>query len=658
MPIDTGYLPPLPAEQQRLREKCYHATGTFIPFPQAAIEGSILERFAQMVQWYPERLAVKGMHHELTYAALNQLANRLAHNILMQQGTGQNPVALLFEHDALILAAMLGVLKAGKFYVPLDPTYPPARLDYLVHDAQTSLLITNTANLPLAAALAQEKRQIINVDTLSPHLATEDPRLSSGPDQLALLLYTSGSTGNPKGFTHPHRNVLHDCMHYTNAAHFCADDRFVLLSSYSFADSVRTIYSALLNGAALYPFDLQQRGMAPLARWLSAHDITIYRSVPTAFRHFVRTLTGNEAFPALRLIYLAGEPVYKPDVESYRRHFAPSCLLVNRLGTGEGLTFRCYFMDHDTPITTHQVPVGYAVPDKEVILLADDGREVASGDSGEIAVRSRYMSPGYWHRPELTQAAFQADAAGSGVRLYRTGDLGRMRPDGCLIHLGRKDFQVKIRGYRIEVAEIEHALSTLATVQEAVVMASEGPAGDHRLVAYVVPAVSPAPTASVLGNALRTQLPAYMVPSAFMFLEALPLTPNGKVDWRALPPPRTARPLLDTPFVAASTPLETQLARLWAEVLGLDEIGINDPFLELGGHSLLATQILSRVVATFQIDLPLSTLLVASTVAQMAMVIAQHQVAQTDPHAVTRLLADIEALAEDDVTRRLADDAL
>jgi amino acid adenylation domain-containing protein len=658
MPIDPGYLPPLPAEQQRLREKCYHATGTFIPFPPAAIEGSILERFAQMVQLYPERLAVQGAQQALTYVALNQLANRLAHHLLTQQGEGQHPVALLFEHDALILAAMLGVLKAGKFYVPLDPAYPPARLDYLVHDAQTSLLITNTANLPLATALAQERLQIINVDTLSPHCATEDPRLSSGPDQLALLLYTSGSTGTPKGFPHPHRNVLHDCMQYTNAAHFCPDDRFVLLSSYSFADSVRTIYSALLNGAALYPFDLPQHGVAPLARWLNAHAITIYRSVPTVFRHFVRTLTGSAAFPAVRLLYLAGEPVYTPDVAAYRRHFAPSCLLVNRLGTGEALTFRCYFIDHDTPLTTHQVPVGYAVPDKEVLLLDDDGRTVADGESGEIAVRSRYLSPGYWHRPELTRVAFQDDAVGSGIRLYRTGDLGQMRPDGCLLHLGRKDFQVKIRGYRIEVAEIEHALSTLATVREAVVMASTGPAGDQRLVAYVVPAVSPAPTASVLSNALRAQLPAYMVPSAFMFLAALPLSPNGKVDRRALPAPRTARPPLDVPFVAASTPLETQLARLWAEVLGLDEIGIHDPFLELGGHSLLATQILSRVVATWQIDLPLSTLLVASTVAQMAMVIAQHQATQTEPHSVSRLLAEIEALAEDDVTRRLADEVL
>ena len=228
-------------------------------------------------------------------------------------------MALLFEHDAMILAAMFGVLKAGKFYVPLDPAYPPARLDYLVHDAPDHLLITNTANLPLATALAQGRRQIINVDTLSPHLAIEDPRLSSGPDQLALLLYTSGSTGNPKGFTHTHRNVLHDCMHYTNAAHFCADDRFVLLSSYSFADSVRTIYSAC--SMALPSTHSISSSMAWRRwRWLIAHDITIYRSVPTAFRHFVRTLTGNEAFPALRLLYLAGEPVYKPDVDAYRRY--------------------------------------------------------------------------------------------------------------------------------------------------------------------------------------------------------------------------------------------------------------------------------------------------------------------------------------------------
>ena len=599
MPIDTDYLTTLPPEQQRIREKCYHPTGTFMPFPPEAIEQSIPERFEQMVRLYPERLAVKSKHHTLTYAALNQLANRLAYAVLTQSDESQGPVALLFEHDALILAAMLGVLKAGKFYVPLDRTYPRARLDYLVHDSQSRLVVTNTANLPLANALAYEQHQIINLDTLASHLPTENPGLPLDPDRLALLLYTSGSTGNPKGFTHVHRNVLHDCWHYTNAAHFCAADRFVLLSSYSFADSVRTIYSALLNGAALYPFDLNQDGTTALARWLSDHDITVYRSVPTAFRHFVRTLTGDTAFPALRLIYLAGEPVYKPDVEAYRRHFAPHCILVNRLGTGEALTFRCYFIDQDTPITTHQVPVGYAVPDNEVILLDADGQAVDGSDIGEIAVKSRYLSPGYWCRPELTQAAFQADVAGSQARLYRTGDLGRLRPDGCLIHLGRKDFQVKIRGYRVEVAEIEHALASLETVQEAIVMANAGPSGDHRLVAYVVPAVSPAPTASILGNALRARLPAYMVPSAFVLLGALPLTPNGKVDRRALPPPRPGRPILDTPFVAPRTPMETELACIWAEVFALDEVGIHDPFLELGGHSLLAMQILSRVIETF-----------------------------------------------------------
>jgi amino acid adenylation domain-containing protein len=642
MPIDPDGLTPLPPDQQCIRERCYHPTGTFIPFPQEALEQSIPERFEQLVRLYPDRLAVRNKQHALTYVALNQLANRLAHVILTHGGKGQTPVALLLDHDAMTLAAMLGVLKAGKFYVPLDRTYPQARLDYLVQDSRTSLLVTNTANLPLANALLHQRQQIINLDTLSPDLSAENPRLPLAPDRLALLLYTSGSTGAPKGFTHTHRNVLHDCMHYTNAAHFCADDRFVLLSSYSFADSVRTIYSALLNAASLYPFDINQEGITPLVSWLIEHEITIYRSVPTAFRYFVRTLTGNAAFPALRLIYLAGEPVYKPDVESYRQHFAPSCILVNRLGTGEALTFRCYFIDHDSPIPTHQVPVGYAVPNKEVILLDADGHAVADNDVGEIAVKSRYLSPGYWHQPELTQTAFQDDPAGSSARLYRTGDLGRMHPDGCLTHLGRKDFQVKIRGYRVEVAEVEHALSTLETVQEAVVMASEGASGEHRLVAYVVPAVSPPPTASALGTALRTQLPAYMVPSAFMFLDALPLLPNGKVDRRQLPTPDWTRPQLAAPYVAPRTPVEMALASLWAEVLGLEHIGIDDSFLELGGDSLLAARVLTRVLETFRVELSQSALMEAATVAHMAETIVEHQAAQVEHDELQRIVAEIK----------------
>jgi acyl carrier protein len=246
----------------------------------------------------------------------------------------------------------------------------------------------------------------------------------------------------------------------------------------------------------------------------------------------------------------------------------------------------------------------------------------------------------------LTEKAFPPAADGGEVRQFRTGDLGRLRPDGCLEHLGRKDFQVKIRGYRIDIPEIELALLALENIKEAVVVARQDHAGEPWLVAYVVPARPPAPTTSELRHALQEQFPTYMIPSAFMPLEELPLTSTGKVDRRALPAPPTTRPELATPFVAPHMPLEQKVARIWAETLGLEEVGVNDQFLDLGGHSLLATQIVSRVREAFQIDIPLQSILEAATVADMAALIGQRQADMLSQADLARLLAEVEGLLE------------
>jgi acyl carrier protein len=258
---------------------------------------------------------------------------------------------------------------------------------------------------------------------------------------------------------------------------------------------------------------------------------------------------------------------------------------------------------------------------------------------GEIAVRSRYLSPGYWRQPDLTQATFRPDPTGGPERLYLTGDLGRRLPDGCLVHLGRKDFQVKIRGFRVEVAEVEGALLSLPTIKEAVVVAREERPGEQRLVAYLVPTQRPAPTVSVLRRALAATLPDYMVPSAFVVVDTLPRTPAGKVDRRGLPAPERLRPSLHVPFASARTPLEERLAGIWAEVLGVDRVGIHDHFLDLGGQSLLATSLVSRVLTTFQVDLPLRTLFESPTVAEMALAIGQALADRLDPADLEHLQA-------------------
>lgn len=598
-------------------------TNPFVPFRSEEIEQSIPGRFEQQVAKGPERLAVKTRTQALTYAELNRAGNRIAHALLALRGSRGEPVALVVERDAPLIATILGVLKAGKICVPLDPLFPATRLAAMLQDSETTLLATNTRNLPLVRTVSQSSHQVINIDELDDGPSLGDPGVPLSADTLAYILYTSGSTGHPKGVIYNHRNLLHFIASYTNCIHICADDRLTQLYSCSVIGGVRDTFSALLNGAALFSFDIREEGLAPLPTWLMRENITIYHSVVSVFRHFVSTLTGQEAFPAVRLVFVGGEPVTRRDVDLYKAHFASECLLYVGLAATETGSISQVLMNKATQIPGGRVPLGFPVQDKDVLVVDEAGREVEVNGIGEIAVKSRYLALGYWGKPALTRTAFLPAPDETDVRIYRTGDLGLRRPDGCLEHHGRKDFQVKIRGHRVEVAEIEFALMEHAAIKEAVVVARGDQSGNLCLVAYMVPATTPAPSVGEVRRFVQARLPAYMVPAVFVWMEALPLTPLGKVDRQALPGPDRARPSLETPMLAPRTPLEAELARIWADVLDLEQVGIEDDFLELGGNSLLATQIVARVRAIFQVEIPLRELLGASTVVRMAQLIDQ-----------------------------------
>jgi acyl carrier protein len=392
-----------------------------------------------------------------------------------------------------------------------------------------------------------------------------------------------------------------------------------------------------------------------MADWLMRNQIPLYCSVPTVFRYFLETLTGEENFPSLRLIKLIGEPVSKRDVELYQKYFSRRCFLLNRLGSTETGTIRWYFIDKNTLIDGNIVPVGYPADDHEVLLLDGAGREVESEGIGEIAVKSRYLTTGYWRRPDLTDAAF-LPAAGD-ERMYRTGDIGRMLPDGGLLCLGRKDSQVKIRGHRVELTEIEMALMDLSSIKDAVVIAGPDRFKQQCIITYLVPKGYPRPTVTELRRALGERLPEHMIPSIFMFLREFPLAPNGKLDRKSLPEPDHSRPELETPYGAPSTRFEIELANIWAEVLGLDRVGIHDNFFDLGGHSLTATRVVSQVIKKFQLEIPLQSLFVAPTVAEMAAVIEAHRGKKVGEADLERMLADLESLSDDEARRLIAEES-
>ena len=366
----------------------------------------------------------------------------------------------------------------------------------------------------------------------------------------------------------------------------------------------------LCSGATVYPWLVAEQGFAGLAEWLHAEAITVFIAVPSVFRNFAAALSSQHRFPHLRRFVLTGETLYRKDVMLFREHFSHDCILVNELGSSETKSYAQYVVDGRDPLDCGDiVPVGFALEGRQVLLLDADGVEVGQGQVGEIAVRSRHLSPGYWRRPDLTRLRFRADPDSRGERIYHTGDLAYRLADGRLVHVGRKDSQLKIRGQRTELAEVEAVLRHLDGVQEAVVVAATScrVTGDSWRTSF--PSARSRLTASDLALGLKEQLPDYMIPASFMVLDALPMTPNGKIDRLALPAPLPTRPDLANPYAAPRDAVEETLARLWSEVLDIERVGIHDDFFELGGDSLRATMVQSRIAESFRVTLPLRDLL-------------------------------------------------
>jgi non-ribosomal peptide synthetase component F len=362
-PIYSGTLP---AEQLRIQAKCFHPSGTFVEFKKEEVEQSVPERFEQIVRRYPDRLAVKTKAQSLTYDELNKAANRMARAILTQRGEREEPIALLLDTDASMMTAMISVLKAGRFYVSLDPSQPRTRSFYILEDTRAGLIVTNAKHLAFAEELAQHELRVLDVDATDAGLSDANPGLAIPPDTPTWIICTSGSTGQPKGVVQNHRNLLHATMKRTNAFRICAEDRLTLLNR-----AVMTIYSSLLNGACLYPFDVKEYGVTELAAWMIREGITLYHSSASLFRQFVGTLTGKEEFSKLRLVRLASESVTKADVDLYRNHFSSNCIFANGLASTETGTSLLYFIDKSTAIPTNTVPIGYPLKDIEILLLDD-----------------------------------------------------------------------------------------------------------------------------------------------------------------------------------------------------------------------------------------------------------------------------------------------
>ena len=586
--------------------------GEFVEFDLDAIEQSIPDRFAQQVERHPDKVAVQSDSDRLTYAELEAWSNRIAHAVLEQTGEGQEPVGVLLAQGARAIAAILGVLKAGKFYVPLDPLFPEVLLMHTREWVGARVITTDCNGSAHARSIAGGDENVVLVDRLRE--GGDDSRLAGlvSPGDLAYVFFTSGSTGPAKGVFDSHRNVLHNIRRYTNALAISADDRLTLLQSCAFSGSVSSLFGALLNGATVFPFDFARGGPVELGRLLQRERLTMYHSVPSIFRSF---LTETSHFPDMRVIRLEGDRASSLDAALYRRHFGPNCVLANGLGTTETGLCRQYLIDRSTDLADGILPVGFPVPDIDVEIVDEQGLPLGVGEPGEIVVRSPYLALGYWRRTDLTTAAFRPEADGG--RTYRTGDVGRIRSDGCLEYLARKDSQLKVRGHRVEVAEVESQLIAADRVRDALVTTREKQGGEAELVAYVVSEDAGPLEASALRSELSRTLPGYLIPTRFVQMDALPLSENGKVDRNNLPSPTEARTSRRRKPTQPRSHLESQLVEIWQDVLDISPVGVDDSLFDLGGDSLGSATIGARI-EELGYRIPPDGLDGSTTVAQLA----------------------------------------
>jgi sugar O-acyltransferase (sialic acid O-acetyltransferase NeuD family) len=578
--------------------------GDFVEFRKEAILQGIHQRFEDQVRLHPRNIALKGRDRTLTYAETNGFANTIAAEILSATGKELAQAALLLPNNEETIVALLASLKAHKAYVPLDPNFPKERLRIMLEDADAAVLLTDDQHVKLAAELAPKRVRIINISEIKHHTDAPDPRVPCEPLDLAYILYTSGSTGRPKGIAFLHRNLLHTTMCLTNHLFFAPSDRVTWLHSASFAASVVDIYCCLTNGGTLYPWDVKTQGFIGMADWLVQEKVTTIQWIPSGFRQFLRTVADDHIFKDIRIVVMASEPLTTREVELFRQHFPEGSHLVNQVGTSESYNYRLYPVDHQIPFESVNVPGGYSVSeDRQVLILDEQRRELPPGCVGEIGVKSNYMSAGYWCDDVLTRSKFVQIGADE-TAVYLTGDVGRIEADGCLIHLGRKDFQVKIRGYRVEVAEVEHVLMSVPGVADSAVWTAKNGAGEDQLVGYLVLKKNQAFNQEQVERHLESRLPDYMVPRRYLCLDSLPSLPTGKVDRKGLPNP-FALAATAAASEGSNTPasLEKEMINLFKELLQTDEIHLDSDFSKVGGDSLLAAILMHRIYQRFKVQI-------------------------------------------------------
>ena len=586
---------------------------------------TIVEIFEDRVRQNPEAIAVRFGSQTLTYNALNEQANRLAH-YLRQKGLSTDGLAgVCIERSPEMIVALLAVLKAGGAYVPVDPGYPDERIRYILSDAQPHILLTTEGLLPRFETLSVETLCLDRDKALFENMPRKNPGVYPDKENLAYMIYTSGSTGKPKGTLITHRGLTNYLNWTWQAYPLQSGNGSLVHSTIAFDATVTAVYTPLLNGktVTLVP---ESNDLEELSRALLEYgDFSVVKITPAHLEMLSHQIPAEKAQGRTHAFVIGGENLTAEQIRFWQEN-APQTLLFNEYGPTETVV-GCVVYEASQWRGEGSVPIGRAIDNTTVYILNDYLEPVPAGVPGELYIGGEGVARGYHNRADLTAERFLPDPFSKkpGARMYKTGDLVKYHKDGIMEFLGRTDNQVKIRGYRIELGEIETALTQHDLVNEAVVLVREDKPGDRRLTAYYKSSAPQPPKTAELRNFLKENLPEYMIPAAFVYMDEFPLTANGKVDRRALPKPEQSRDELESIFVAPRTEKEKQLAQIWIELLGIEKVGVHDSFFELGGHSLIGTQLISRIRDVFSVELPLRALFENPTIAGLAQAIEQNR---------------------------------
>ena len=595
-----------------------HSPDAFVEFDAALCERPLHAAFERQASLRPNDIAVRAPEGDLTYGALDAAANRAAHALLAGGARTAQPVAVILDQGRASIVWILAILKAGLAYAPLDRRLPASVLRAMVDHLSPGVLIGGAAHRAACEMLAESTLPVIVSDPLAESDAARWPShavaIAVDPHAIACIFHTSGSTGSPKAVADTHCNVLANIRRYANSLRFAPGDTLSLVQNPSFSGTMSSLFGALATGAALAPFDLDNGGLWAMSSWLKTARVTVFHGVPAILR---RLSDPDERFPDVRLVRLEGDRATAADIAHFDAHFRSGCTLVNGLGATECGLVRQFFVARDaSPTVTGALPVGYAVPGAEVRIVDELGSPMPAGTMGEIEVESAHLALGYWRDEARTARRF--DGASGGTRRYRTGDLGWMDDDGCLTLAGRADRRLRIAGQFVDADVIERSLLAVAGVAQCIVRDFDDPQGERRLCAYVVTAPEAAVRADTLRRALAASLAPQLVPTAFVFLASLPLSKDMKVDPDRLPPPGRSRPPLGNDYVAPRTELEHRLASVWADVLGIDRVGVTDSFFDLGGDSLRAAEVANRLQAWLGGTIAFASLLEHATIGALA----------------------------------------